>query len=352
MMVNSINIFWYLLDKMPFWKLSRQQKCDINLSNSERIQKKLADEKKEKKKNEHKIKFFLSYLTNYITRLLGKKTDICKLIDDAIAKNINQYQKALQEYTESLLSDDPPKTPPPVHETSPDFQEIISSAREKLKQISEQILIVQELIRKVSSSELTAHSKIEQRIVDSISANYFIESQEALSVTKMITVCSELNTFLNNLNLYSGKLLEEISNEISEFQIDPDIFQSYKRIIDSFSQRLCDLQERILKTKNDFLQYSTIESLFSKSDDSFNFYVTVKLLEDEIERITTRFSLEISTSEQSVFHFMKTKFDFYTKFVDQVATDSFNKNGDECDYDEPALSIRESLTQILERISC
>jgi len=357
-MVNSINIFTYLSDKMANRREQRRQ-IDLFFEN-------IRLENEQNEKNEEKricqrnrlSSQLQEVLSNLSTEQFQIKTSTEEMMKDMTA---NFYEFLTNLMADSLSNDSVVQSSFQIPES---FSQHLSNVKPKLEQLSEQISLITELIHNVSPSVSTALSELETKICYIMRFKSFLNSRAVASVQIMINICSNMCECLEHLGIYSRKINEEMSEEInkraenpSDFDIDPVRLLSNTNNLNEVSQELAGLKQKIDEITASFSEKYSIESLFSESADFSSFFEFMRLLEPEIERITTKFS----TNKKIFVKFVEDEFHFRKRFVETVYFDDreefVGNSDDQCDYDafnrnyeEPAGASRANLEDMLKRL--
>ena len=350
-MVNSTNIFWYLLDKMSRNMRRAQDLRDFKEYCLEQKNKEKAEQQRANKK-----KSILSQLNNILAELSNTQHRIESSNDAIIKECMDEIQKQMIKSMIDFLSTG--SAIPSSIPVDPSFSNHLSRVNPELKRLSEQISILQELIRKIKE-DIPELSEREQQIVQILLCKSFLESRGIPRVLNMIELCRMMYKSLELLETYSDEIFCEMEKEIEkrgleskEFDIDQDGMRNNKQSLDKILPVISGLNDKFVKISSSFSEKYSIDTLLSGSEELLLLVESIKNIQKDIEEKTD----ELDQIRQSVIKFVELELSFRFDFVQEVERDDYESASaafnDPDDfyrfYEEPAGNLRLELKKSLE----
>jgi hypothetical protein len=288
-MVNSTNIFWYLLDKMSRNMRRAQEETYLEKYHLQQKEKEKAEQHRANKNN-----IILSQL-NYILAELSNTQHRIESSNDAIIKKcMDEIQKQMRKSMIDFLSTG--SAVPSSIPVDPSFSNHLSRVDPELKRLSDQITILQELSRKIKE-DIPELSESEQQIVQILLCKSFLENQAVVGVQGTINLGQHISKCLGYLEKYSEDFFNELDDadfvkhreDPKDFQLTPDEMQSFFQKLDENFQEMTKLLNEIKEIKVLFSERFSLESLFSVHVDLLSLSKSTLQLEAELERKTLIF---------------------------------------------------------------
>ena len=310
-------------------------------------------QEEERDKNQKKSQLILSLQSGQLE--LSKEHDrIQSCIDLNIKENTLRLEKQMRSLTEKS------STCLYIFQIDESFMALVSDSNLRLKEISEQMEVIDVLIHKVSSNlPYSSFSEHEQKIIEILSAKSFFRSQDVASVQKMIDFCSNMRNCLELLRTYSNKFLSKMTHEIhrhkrnpEDFTVDPKRFKLEHQKLEELLQELSELKEEIEKKNFPFSTKSFGECIFSINPDEFSsISEDTQTLEDRIKEMKKRFS----NIKKSLVDFVQIHIDYCKNFIREINRSKYDsdcRSDDETDstYEEPNVDFRKDLERSLNEI--
>ena len=288
-MVNSTNIFWYLLDKMSSRMRKAQREIDFQRYHLQQKEKEKAEQQRANKKNSS-----LSQLNNILAELSNTQHRIESSNDAIIKECMDEIQKQMRKSMIDFLSTG--SAVPSSIPVDPSFSNHLSRVNPELKRLSEQISILQELSRKIKK-DIPELSESEQQIVQILLCKSFLENQAVVGVQGTINLGQHIRKCLGYFSKYSEDFFNELDDDDfvkhrenpEDFQLTPDEMRSFFQKLDENFQEMTKLLEKIKEIKVLFSERYSLESLFSVHVDLLSLSKSTLQLEAELERKTLIF---------------------------------------------------------------
>ena len=310
--------------------------------------------KKEKEEATEKSELILS-LQSVLTEFSNEQASIQSGIDSSI----NEHSKKLEVIMRNFViefKENPSTEKPPPFQIDESFMVLLSNSNLRLKEISEQMEVIDVLIKKVSSNlPYSSFSEHEQQIIDILSAKSFFRSQDVASVQKMIDFCLNMRYCLELLRTYSNEFLSMMMHKIhrhkrnpDDFTVDSERFELEHQKLEELLQKLSELKEEIEKKNFPFSTKSLSEYIFIESDDFSSYIIEcTQQLEVRIKEMNGTFC---NIKTRSV-KFVETQINYRKAFVSHDnSSNSDNCSDGENDYDEPAIVLRKQLENFFDQI--
>jgi len=311
----------YLLDKMSTTKAQQAK----------------AKAEAEKAKAEAEKRGLLSQLGAVRTELQRGQSSINQCIQNENKETVAEFETQLKKIIYSSLSNYGPPVPNTVTFDISSLSQKISELKEKQHKSFEQLLIIQDLIQKISSSESIQFSELEKQIIAILSVKSFLESQAVARLQGMINLCPSIRQCLQLLETYSEKFFkgmkygpneEEHPDEVEDDdeipkKIDPTTMKPFFEKLDMLLRQLMELQRNIYEIKEVFSAGYSLESPLSVCHELLSLRESSRPLQDALEQTT----LDFQNFRKKVVEFFekectirKNSFDYDTAFDDDYST--------------------------------
>jgi hypothetical protein len=335
---------------------NRREKKAMQIRESNRKTMEFWKEKEEKAKKKSEL---ISSLQSVLTELSKKRERIQSDIDSNIKEHTQKLEEIMKQYvmkvqkcasTEQL----------PQFQIDESFMDLVSDSNLRLKEISEQMKFIDDLIQKVSLDlpdiEISEH---EQKIIEILSAKSFFISPDVASVRKMIDSCSNMRNCLERSKTYLDTFISKMMHEISvrkrnpgDFNVDSDRFKLEHQKLEELLQQLSELNQEIEKRIFYFSTKSLVECIFSiKSDEFSSISEDTQTFQDRIKEMKKRFS----NIKKSLVDFVQIHIDNCKDFILEInyPTNDYDcRSDDENDssHEEPIVYFRKDLEHSLDQI--
>lgn len=353
------------------------------------------------KEEEHKLQK-KSELISELRNVLSELSEEEARIQLCLRLNREEHTKKLYEYLISFEKEfeSNPSTHPAPFQIEKSFTDFLSASNLRLKKISEQMKVIDELIQKISSmtfidelihkilsmtfidelirksSDIEAErksegiikiyipeketieiSKLEQRIIEILSAKSFFESQVVASVQRMIDFGSNMKDCFQLLETYSNKFISSISmvHYMEKYKKNPNDFKLNSKYLqsknlDKLLKGLSEIKGKIEMTKSFFSEELLFKLLFTQQSDDFSFVFEYTKLELQIKQMN-----QIFKTVMEYIKFGQAKFDNCKDFVDEVKSDERDRCrrlfGSSSTFVEPVEELRKKLEDSLDKIA-
>ena len=316
-MVNLINIFRYLLDKM-----SKFMKKQVILT-----------------------------LVQILSELFKTKSGIDSKNADFIRKCAEEYERQLKTWMTNSLSTG--SGVPVLIPVNPDFEKHLSEVKPILESLSRQISFIEELIQKVSTDlEFSKLEVLEQGMIMILLAKSFLESRAVATIQRMINLGQNIRECLMFLEKYSEDFFKELDiddfkknrKDSTDFQLDSGTMRSFFETSAEYVQELTELQTKIEEIKALFSEIYSIESLFSVPDNLLSLSKSIQQLEAKLEQKT----LDFRKFRETVVKFVEEQNQIRENLFYWVANDLPDQHIFYTQFNE----IQGKLKEALKRIKC
>lgn len=312
--------------------------------------------KKEKEEAREKSEL-ISSLRSVLVEFSNEQTKIQSGIDSNIKSHLEQLEVIMRNFAIEFKENPSTEKPPPF-QIDESFTELLSDSNLRLKEISEQMEVIDVLIHKVSSNlPYSSFSEHEQKIIDILSANSFFRSQDVESVQKMIDFCSNMRDCLELLRTYSNEFLSKMAHEISrqemnqgDFTVEPKRLELEHQKLEQLLQDLSKLNEEIEKRKIPFSTTSLVKFIFIESDEfPRSISENIRMLEDIIKEMNQRFC----DTKNLFVEFVQSQIDCRDALVRKVHFSYYDGRSDDendSNHEEPTGNLRVNLKRSLYQI--
>ena len=323
---------------------SRQRRAE----RAEELQRDTHEYWNKKKQEDEKKSELISSLQSVLLELSNEQTKIQSGIDSNIKSHLEQLEVIMRNFAIEFKENPSTEKPPPF-QIDESFTELLSDSNLRLKEISEQMEVIDVLIHKVLSN-LPYSSFSEQQIIDILSAKSFFRSQDVESVQKMIDFCLNMRDCLELLRTYSNKFLSKMKHKImihkrksEDFTVDPKRLELEHQKLEELLQELSELKEEIEEKNFPFLTKSLGEFIFSINPDEFSsIFQDTRMLENRIKEMNRTFC-DIKT----IFvDFVETQINYRKDFVHSSNYDDCSDGENDSNDDESARELEKFFDNI------
>jgi hypothetical protein len=345
----------------------RQRKAEAaaerwRIIHEESNQRQKEEEYKLRKKSE-----LISELRNVLSELSKEEARI----QSCLRLNREEHTKKFNEYLISFETEfeSNPSTNPAPFQIDKSFTDFLSASNLRLEKISEQMKVTDELIQKISSmtfidelihkilsmtfidelirkssdieekreseriikistpeKETIEISKLEQRIIEILTAKSFLESQVVASVQRMIDFGSNMKDCFQLLETYSNEFISSISmvSYMEKYKKNPNDFKLNSKNLElqynnlyKLLKGLSEIKGKIETMKSFFSEEFLFKLLFTQQSNDFSFVFEYTKLEFQIKQMKQLFK----TVMKYIVKFGQAKFDNCKDFVNEVKRD-------------------------------
>ena len=210
----------------------------------------------------------------------------------------------------------------------------------------------------IPEKETIEISKLEQRIIEILSAKSFFESQVVASVQRMIDFGSNMKDCFQLLETYSKEFIPSMVHYMDKYERNPNDFKLNSKNLelqhnnlDKLLKGLSEIKEKIEMMKSFFSEEFLFKLLFTQQSDDFSFVFEYTKLEFQIKEMNQIFKTVI----EYIVKFGQAKFDNCKDFVDKVKSDERDRckkiSGSSSTFVEPVKELRKKLEDSLDKIA-
>ena len=209
----------------------------------------------------------------------------------------------------------------------------------------------------ISEKETIEISKLEQQIIEILSAKSFLGSQVVESVQRMIDFGSNMKDCFELLETYSKEFIHSMVRYMDKYEKNPKYFKLNSKNLelqhnnlDKLLKGLSEIKGKIEMMKSFFSEEFLFKLFFTQQSDDFSFVFEYTKLEFQIKEMNQIFK----TVRQYIVEFGQAKFDNCKDFVDEVKRDERDRCrrlfGSSSTFVEPIRELRTKLEDSLDKI--
>ena len=325
-MVNSTNIFWYLLEKMSSLQQNNEKKVILS-----------------------QLKKILDEHSNFQDGIVSDNNAIIRECMGKIQEQILMLRTNYLSTGSDVL--------PSIH-VDPSFLTHLSRVKLELERLSEQISILNELRQKIEKDDPNLFES-EQKMIKILLCKFFLESQEIQHVRNMIELCRTMDNSLTLLENYSDKIFRKMKSDImkmelnlKEFDIDQNRMRNNKQSLDKILREISGLHDKLIEIRSSFLKNYSTGTLLLGSEELLLLVESIKNIQKNLKEKKN----ELDQIRQSVITFVELELSFRFNFVKDVECDDYDSASPALNdsdhfyrfYKEPAGNLRVKLEESLE----